>query len=140
MRAILIENEVIRFNGNLGELQQFMFEVSGGRLCGFNVTIEAAYGETSSELRYLSYCNPVYRLPNNPNSMNIYHIEYSVYRDINNIAPEYSQYMRFPGYYIRSEHKLSLIPGDILVWTGIDFSIFDKARIIIDNKKSIKNE
>ena len=57
-----------------------------------------------------------------------------------NIAPEYSQYMRFPGYYIRSEHKLSLIPGDVLVLTGIDFSIFDKARIIIDNKKSIKNE
>ena len=138
MRAILIENEVMRFNGNLGELQQFMFEASGGRLCGFNVTIEAA--EASSELKYLSYCNQMYRLPNNPNSMNIYHIEYSVYRNIDNIAPEYSQYMRFPGRYTHSEHKLSLFPGDVLVWTGIDFSIFDKARIIIDNKKSIKNE
>lgn len=139
MKAILIENEVMRFNGNLGELQQFMFEASGGRLCGFNVTIEAAYGNSPSDLRCINQYNPLDRLPNITH-MNIYHIEYSVYRDINNITPEYSQYMRFPGYYIRSEHKLSLIPGDVLVWTGIDFSIFDKARIIIDNKKSIKNE
>lgn len=143
MKAILIENEVMRFNGNLGELKQFMFEVSGGRLCNFNVTIETAYGNLPPDLRYINQYSPLDRLPNNP-CMNIYHIEYSVYRNINDIIPGYYLKHMYYDYSfrlsIRSEHKLNLILGDVLVWTGMEFTIFDKARIIIDNKKNIKNE